>query len=298
MAQRLGRGLASLIPPTTNQFASRATVAASSEELQHTATLRILDLPLHIIDANPLQPRQDFDAASLRELADSIQEYGLLEPIVVTPVGDRYHVVAGERRLRAHRLLHKKTIPAIIRSSSELEKLALALIENIQRADLNPMEKAGGLKALVNDFGLTQEEAAKKLGVARSTLANSIRLLDLPPAMQIALADGVISEGHAKILLGIRDAKEQERHFQELVHAGHMSVRDFAARSSSRRKTTSRMPGPFDSELQDLQEQLQQVFGTKVRVQRVRRGTQITIETFSDDELKSVVQKMITSFRH
>lgn len=296
MHKGLGRGLDSLIPPKNNAATIATGIASQSSDWQRMSSIQIRDLALDCIDANPLQPRQHFDDEALEDLSHSIEEYGLLEPIVVTPNGnDRYVVVAGERRLRAHKHLRRKTIPAIIRSASELERLALALIENIQRQDLNPMEKAEGMRALVNDFGLTQEEAAKKIGVARSTLANSLRLFDLPAEMQIALKECRMTEGHAKLLLGITDVTEQVRLFQEILH-GKMSVHALSHRLSVRQKKKNMQePSRADWELQELQDRLQKIFGTKVRVQRLRNRTQITIETFSDDELRSVIATITTN---
>lgn len=291
-ARGLGRGLSSLIPPKQNRFAVQEQIAASDPALREATTASIIDIPLSQIDSNPMQPRQQFDPRTLNELADSIRTYGLLEPIVVTRVGDRYHIVAGERRFRAHKQLGKQAIQAIIRSTSELERLELALIENIQREDLNPMEKAQGYAKLVNDFGITQTEAAKKLGIARPTLANTLRLLDLPTEVQVGLAEGRITEGHAKVLLGLRTPQEQLRLYEQMTKGSAMTVRDLneaAQRTGSTKKPRSMV----DVELISLADRLQHTLGTKVSIQRAKgEKKRIVIETYSNEEFKQVLKKI------
>lgn len=294
MAQQrgLGRGLSSLIPPKQNTFSSKQAVAASIPDLRDANSTSIIDIPLHQISPNALQPRQAFDPKALDELAQSIATYGLLEPIVVTQVGAQYQIVAGERRFRAHKLLGKQTVQAIIRTASELERLELALIENIQREDLNPVEKANGYAKLVDDFGLTQVEAAKKMGIARSSLANTIRLLDLPDDIQVGLAEGRISEGHAKVLLGLPTPEEQLRLYRQMTSGQAMSVRDLndTVASTSSKKTRRSIA---DIELQAVAQQLQSTLGTKVTVKGQSGGKrQIVIQTYSDDEFKTVIKKM------
>lgn len=294
MSTGLGRGLSSLIPPKQNAFSGQAQHRASQDTTKASADIQIVQLPIAEIDPNPLQPRQHFDSKTLEELANSIARYGLLEPIVVTPQGNRWQIVAGERRYRAHKLLNKATISAIIRSASELERLELALIENIQRQDLNPMEKAFSYAQLVNEFGLTQEEAAKKLGIARSSLANSIRLLDLPTEIQMGLAQQRITEGHAKVLLGLGSQEEQLAAYTQILEAGTISVKDLSAqvKAGGSQKGTKRR-SIVDHEIQSLQDELQGSLGTKVQIKRKSSGGyQIIIDTYSPEEFKSVVKKM------
>ncbi len=288
----LGRGLSSLIPPKQNRFAVQEQIAASEPALQSATTASIIDIPLSQIDPNPMQPRQAFDPKTLDELADSIRTYGLLEPIVVTRVGDRYHIVAGERRFRAHQLLGTQAIQAIIRSASELERLELALIENIQREDLNPMEKAQGYAKLVNEFGLTQTEAAKKLGIPRPTLANTLRLIDLPTEIQVGLAEGRITEGHAKVLLGLNTTEEQLRLYEQMTKGSAMTVRDLNE-AAQRSGHTKKRRSLADVELTSLADRLQQTLGTKVSIQRASgQKKRIVIETYSDEEFKNVLKKI------
>lgn len=251
----------------------------------------IHDLPVAQITPNPMQPRQHFDKRALDELAESILQYGLLEPIVVTVVEDGWQIVAGERRFRAHQLLGKDTIRATIRTASELERLELALIENIQRQDLHPIEKAQSYAHLIDDFGLTQSEAAKKLGIARSSLANTIRLLDLPLPIQDALAGGVITEGHAKVLLGLESEEDQLALFEQMTLAGKMSIKELTDEANMRSGKKSKRVSIIDHELQQVAEELQLLMGTKVGIKRKgKAGYTIGIDVFSSEELQSVLR--------
>lgn len=295
MNKGLGRGLSSLIPPKKSVLNTQAEAQASAPELQQLATIRIVELPLASIDANPSQPRKHFDPKTLDELAESIREYGLLEPIIVTPDGnDRWQIVAGERRFRAFTKLGKKTISAIVRSTSELERLELALIENIQRQDLNPIEKAQSFATLMDEFGLTQVEAAKKMGIARSSIANSIRLLELPSEVQVALAENQISEGHAKVLLSMEHSGERVRLFRQMMQsAGPVSVRELESMVKSGSGGLDAKPQIVDHELRSIEDQLQAALGTRVHIKKSAKGkANIVIETYSPEEFKSVIRKL------
>lgn len=297
MANGLGRGLSSLIPPKKNTFSTAAQVAASDPDLQQASTQNVIEVSLDDIVPNPMQPRMHFDEKSLEELGKSIEMHGLLEPVVLTPADDGggYQLVAGERRFRAHQLIGKKTIPSIVRSSSELERLELALIENIQREDLNPIEKASSYAKLIDEFGLTQAQAAIKLGIARSSLANAMRLLDLPSVIQIGLAKKKITEGQAKVLLGLDSEKAQLDLYQQILKKPQMTVREVT--SQARRKTKSdRSQTTLDHDMQAAEQRLQERFGTKVQIQPVRSGgAKIVIEAYSGEELKSVLKRLHSS---
>jgi len=292
----LGRGLSSLIPQKNGTIQPSQFGTPVFTERPIAASLVVRDLPIELIDPNPMQPRQQFDPKTVEELAASIDRYGLLEPVVVTQEGSRWQLVAGERRLRAHKQLGKKTIPAIVRTSSDLERLELALIENMQRQDLNPMERAEGLAKLVNDFGLTQEEAAKKIGMPRSTLANTLRLLDLPTDIQVGLANRKITEGHAKVLLGLSTPAEQLRLYKEMTVGSSMSVRDLATQVQDKKSVTIEGKPQLtldDRELRAIEDRLQGALGTKVKIQRRSKGARnIVIETYSDEEFKKVVKTL------
>ncbi len=201
----LGRGLASLIPGRPGALEAPA------------------EIPLDRIVANPYQPRQSMDGAELEALTASVAEHGILQPILVVETLEGYQLVAGERRVRAARLAGLARIPAVVRQLADQHQLELALVENIQRADLGPLEEAGAYRRLIDEFGLTQDSVARKVGRARSTIANSLRLLDLDPSVQRALADGQISEGHARAIAAL-DGPDQARLLAIVVARG-ISVR-------------------------------------------------------------------------
>lgn len=294
MANGLGRGLSSLIPPKQNTFSTDAQVAASDPDLRDAAKQEVIEIPLDNIVPNPMQPRMHFDEKTLEELAKSIEMHGLLEPVVVTPAeSGGYQLVAGERRFRAHQLLGKATIPSIIRTSSELERLELALIENIQREDLNPIEKARSYAKLLDEFGLTQSQAATKLGIARSSLANAMRLLDLPSVIQIGLAKKKITEGQAKVLLGLDSEKAQLELYQQILKKPQMTVREVTSQARRSSKQGGGAPDDLSHELKSVQSELQQQFGTKVKIQPGRAGgAKIVIEAYSPEELKNLLKQL------
>lgn len=272
----LGRGLAALIP-------QRAHPAGSTE------------IPIQRVQPNPRQPRQRMDETELASLAASIKEHGVLQPILVTETLDGYQLVAGERRLRASELAGLERIPAIVRQLADLEQLELALVENLQREDLGPMEEAHAFRSLVDDFGLSQEDIATRVGRARSTVANTLRLLDLDPAVQSAVADGEISEGHARALGGL--PVDQQGRVLGTVIEGQLSVRQ--TEELVRRIRTPRpvaeaaQPPRLDPDMERIEEELRRSLGTKVTLARTRRGGRITIEYYSDEELSQLYDRLI-----
>jgi len=218
--RRLGRGLDSLLEINAEN--------ANSIDLEKG--IRVVNLPIDKVFANPDQPRKEFDDAALEELASSIREKGVIQPILVLErPGNGYMIIAGERRFRASKLAGKLDIPAIIRSYSIEETMEIALIENLQREDLNPMEEAVAFKSLVDNFGLSQEDIAQKIGKNRSTVANSLRLLKLPQAIQTGISQNKISAGHARTLLAVKaSASDQEALYQIILEKG-LSVREAEA---------------------------------------------------------------------
>lgn len=276
MVQRraLGRGLAALIPGAEGAGASA------------------LEIPLAELESNPLQPRRRFEPAALEELAATIRTHGVLTPIVVRRAAHGYQVVAGERRVRAARLAGLTRIPAIVKEASNAQALEMALVENLQREDLNPLEAAEAYRRLVEDFGLTQEEVAGRLGRDRSSVANALRLLRLPRRLREDLAAGILSEGHARALLGLEKAADQLR-ARDLVVKRGLTVRATEALVRRLRRGT---PGPGgrprtgDPNLQALEDQLRVALGTKVRIVRNgKRGT-LEINFFSDEDLTRLVE--------
>jgi ParB family chromosome partitioning protein len=277
----LGRGLASLIPSGT------ATQAAPAE------------IPLDRITANPYQPRKQIADDALHDLAASIAEHGVLQPILVTETLDGYELIAGERRLRAARIAGLERIPAVVRQLAGREQLEVALVENIQRADLNPLEEAEAFRQLTDSFGMNQDDIARRVGRARSTVANTMRLLDLAPSVQQAVRDGDITEGHARALASIDGAVEQETLLAAVVHRG-LSVRQ-VEELVRRLKSSTVDPAPrhgepparVDAELERIETELRTALGTKVNLTRSRKGGRIVIEYYDEADLARLYEKLL-----
>lgn len=270
MASRfgLGRGLEALIP--------RAADAETA----------ILQLPVDAIARNPHQPRDHFDDDGIAELAASIAMHGVLQPIVVRVAANGgYELIAGERRLRAVRVAGLETVPAVVRDSAGGEPLELALVENIQRADLNAIEEAGAYRELIDRFSLTHEEVAQRVGKSRVAVSNALRLLDLAPETRQAISDGRISEGHGRALAAIT-VDELQRAVLRIVLDRGLSVRQ--TEELVRRKRPSSIPipvGPPSHDLEDLEAQLRGILATRVGISRSRRGGRLVIDFASDEEL-------------
>jgi ParB family chromosome partitioning protein len=276
----LGRGLASLIP-------QRPTAIAAPAEI-----------PVARIRPNPYQPRRRFDDAELERLAASIREHGVLQPVLVTEILDGYQLIAGERRVRAAELAGLERIPAVVRQLADRDQLELALVENLQREDLDPIETAHAYRQLIEEFAFTQEALAQRVSRARSTVANTLRLLDLDDAVQGAVGEGRISEGHARALGGAERAAQPT--LLGVVEARDLSVRETEelvrrVRERGDRETDADpgRPRSTDPELERVEEDLRQALGTKVRLARRRRGGRIVIEYYSDEELGRLYERLI-----
>jgi ParB family transcriptional regulator, chromosome partitioning protein len=263
---------------------------------------RFADIAIERIGANPKQPRQVFDEEALAELAHSIREFGVLQPVVVRETAAGFELIMGERRLRAAQTAGLTSIPAIIRDTSDDALLRDALLENIHRAALNPLEEAAAYQQLLEEFGTTHEELATRIGRSRSQVSNTIRLLNLPVAVQRRVAAGVLSAGHARALLGLADRDSQDDLAARIVAEG-LSVRAteelvaLAAREQrtarpSRAKTAGRITAPGIS---DLADKLADAFETRVRVELGRRKGKITVEFGSVDDLERIVALMAPS---
>jgi len=273
--QGLGRGLAALIP-------QRAPSSTGTE------------IAVDRIRPNPFQPRKRFDQDSLAALTQSIAEHGVIQPIVVTEVLDGFELVAGERRLRAAQAAGLDRIPAVIRQTAAREQLELALVENLQRADLDPIETADAYRQLIEQFGFTQDDLAARVGRARSTVANTLRLLDLAPGVQSAVADGRLTEGHGRALGGL-PSELQERVLDSVIG------QDLSVRQTEELVRRLREPKPdaaaqaqraTDPELERVEEDLRRALGTKVSLARSRRGGRIVIEYYSDEELGRIYDRL------
>ena len=273
----LGRGLAALIP-------QRPAQAGGSVEIE-----------INRIRQNPRQPRQRMADDALQTLAASIREHGVIQPILVTESVDGYQLVAGERRVRAATMAGLDRIPAVIRQLADREQLELALVENLQREDLDPMEAARAYRQLIDEFSFSQEDLATRVGRARSTVANTLRLLDLHPAIQAAVASGDVSEGHARALGGL--PPEGQARVLALVVDGDLSVRqteELVRRVREPRPTTTGAPTPArDPDLERVEEDLRRALGTKVRLARSRRGGRIVIEFYDDEDLGRLYERLI-----
>ena len=250
-------------------------------------------MPLDAISPNPRQPRTRFDPEELRSLADSIRQYGLLQPVIVTLLEDgRCELVSGERRLRAAKLAGMKEVSAIVRKTKDHEKLELALIENIQRQDLNPIERAQSYNVLIKEFSLTQEEAAQRLGIARSIIANSLRYLELPLKAKEALMDGKITEGHAKIIASLPTEEEQKKVLEAILEQ-HYTVRETDTFAKARRKAPSRSTPTLEgAQDQEMLRELRQALGTKVEITHRGEGGTIAVYYYSAEELRELVEKI------
>lgn len=273
----LGKGLSALIPDKVNKTGGEVTF-----------------LKTDLVQDNPFQPRTHYDENKLAELKASIKEKGILVPILVRLKDGQYQVVAGERRLKAARSLSVQEIPAIVREVSDQEALVLALIENIQREELNPIEEAEAYKKLIEEFRYTQDMVAESVGKDRSTITNLLRLLKLPPEIQQSVYDGGLSVGHARALLGVESLAEQKRFFDLVVKKG-LSVRELEELVRSGAKDSARRVKPRetrDYELAALEEQLQNALGTKVSIQSRKKKGKIVIEYYSLDDLDRIIAKI------
>lgn len=277
----LGRGLQSLIPSRM----PRASVAPSEPGLPREAPREV---PTGSLRTNPLQPRTTMGRAELEDLVASIRSHGILHPLIVSRAAGGYELIAGERRLQAAKILGLKTVPVIVRDATRQEQLEIALVENLQRKDLNPLEAALAFRRLVDEFTLTQEEVARRVGKSREAVANTLRLLQLPQDIQGLLESGKLTEGHAKILLTAKDAREQRALLGSVLER-KLSVHKAAALS---RGTRRRRTGPTDPEIIEQESTLQEALGTRVTIARQgKRGT-IAIAFYSDEELEALVERL------
>jgi ParB family chromosome partitioning protein len=300
----LGRGLASLIPQNKITPVTRVTadapvppaVAPMSQTPQEPVSeegrgQRVLEVPLERIVPNPHQPRLYFSEEKLEELAQSIREHGVLQPLTVTRKGENYELIAGERRFQASKKAGLTTVPVIVRDAEEQQKFELAIIENVQRHDLNPIEEAKAYKRLTEEFGMSQEVVAKKMGKSRSAVANILRLLQLPVEIQRAVAEEKISEGHAKALLSIENPEKQRALF-EMIVKNNLTVREAESKAREVSVKPHKRVTVADPAVKEKEERLAEIFGTKVKISKVGRGGRIVIEYYGDEDLDHLMQKL------
>jgi ParB family chromosome partitioning protein len=270
----LGKGISALIP-------EREEISGQS----------VSSVPFNQIKPNPFQPREDFDEANIAELAQSIKEKGVIQPLLVRRKGDFYELIAGERRWRAANMLGLKELPVIVKEVDDRDSLELALIENIQREDLNPIEEAHAYQFLIEKFQVTQDKLSAVLGKARATITNTLRLLNLPQEIQQEIKKKRLSFGHAKVLLEVADANEQRRLCQEAI-SKDLSVRELESLIKMHRpkKVFKRrmIPAHRDPLVAVLEEELQHILGTKIRITKNQKRGHILIEFYSGDDLKRI----------
>lgn len=278
--QALGKGLGALIPDL------------STLDDKERKALGISEIELDKIIPNEYQPRKFFDDEKLKELAASIKEQGVIQPVIVHRTGGGYQLIAGERRWRASRIAGLKTIPALVKEATKRELLEMALIENIQREDLNPLEAAEAYKRLQDEFKLTQEDLARRVGKERSTVTNFLRLLNLPREVKQELATGALSMGHAKALLSLERVRDQVQAATMIVRKG-LSVREAEALATRLKNPSKEKKARQSHELKSVEEKLKKTLGTKVTIAPKAKGGRIVIEYYSAEELDRILEKII-----
>ncbi len=296
----LGRGLGALLggSPALSQTATAPSIPTAAPSSAPDNRERVLRVPLQQVRPSALQPRKEFSDEALRELADSIREQGIVQPLIVRERNGKYELIAGERRWRAAQLLSLPEVPVIVRVADDRTVLELALIENLQRENLNALEEALGYAQLAEQFKLTQEEIAVKVGKSRAAVANATRLLKLPTAVQSFIRTSRISVGHAKVILGLLDEKSQQLAAERVIKDG-LNVRQtegfvakLQARTSKISTDNNRTPAvvPINSNIGRLEEKLREKFGTKVHLKYAKGKGTVEISFFSDDELQRVLE--------
>jgi ParB family chromosome partitioning protein len=292
----LGRGLDALIPGGVSPTGE----APPAPGTQRPRSAVPLEVDIDLIAPNPEQPRTHFEPEKLRELAESIRAHGIIQPLIVSRESDgSYRLIAGERRLQAARLAGLKTVPVVAREVADGHLLEIALIENIQRADLNAIEEANAYRRLIDEYKLTQEDVARRVGKNRATVANALRLLALENEIRRSLVGGEVSEGHARALLGLPEGRGRIAAWREVVKR-HLSVRDTEAlvrRLLAAANATQATPGAItarrDANLTDIETRLRRVLSTRVAVTPVKKGARITIDCYSPEEFENVVQTLL-----
>ncbi len=301
----LGKGLGALLGGDLTEDVKKEE---EFQEKQVVVETKIVEVPketylkISLIEPNREQPRKEFDPEELEELAESIRNYGVLQPIMVQKQGELYEIIAGERRWRAAKIAGLKEVPVIIRDFDRQKKMEVSLIENVQRSDLNPIEEAMAYRRLIDEFGLKQEEIAERVSKNRATIANSLRLLRLDARVQDFLIQGVISNGHARALLALEDL-EQQYAAAELTVKNGLSVREVeklvkALLKPAKEKETKKEERDLSFIFQDLEERMKSIMGTKVMIHRKDKSKgRIEIEYYSEAELERIVE-LIESIRN
>jgi ParB family chromosome partitioning protein len=278
----LGKGLGALIP-----------------ELDESNLEPQSEVEIHLIDPNPFQPRREFSDDKLNELAESIRIHGIIQPLIVRENNGRYQLIAGERRLRASKIVGLTSVPVVIHPLSDQSMMEVALVENLQREDLNPIEEAEAYRRLINEFNLTQDELAQKMGKSRPAIANILRLLNLPQPIQHDLSSGILTMGHARTILALKTPDDQNRIWARIKEK-QLSVRETEELIKkltepapvSRETKPSNLVHLKDPNLMDFEEELQQIFGTKVIIKPAGSGGRIEIDYYSSEDFERIFEKL------
>ena len=291
MAKRaLGKGLGALIKPTPEVQQKAPSEGGDAVEY----------IPITSIVASPLNPRKEFTPEEIQELGDSIREHGIIQPLIVRKVNGKYELIAGERRWRASQSINLTTVPAITREASDRDVIELALIENLQRQDLNPVEEASGYLRLSKEFSLTQEQIAKRVGKSRASVANAMRLLDLEDEVKAFLTKGQISVGHAKVILGVRDKQHQETIADQVIRhrltvrqteKAVLQINNPNALAASGKESPALDPAK-SMELMRIQNALRDHFSTYAKVSSSEKKGKIELEYYDNDDLQRILDKM------
>jgi len=290
----LGRGLGSLIPQkkvslVPNDINIKNSKQAINNSIENDRE-GVNFVPTNKIIPNPMQPRANFSPNEMEELVSSIKHHGILQPLIVSPLSNgTYELIAGERRLRASKLANLNTVPVLIKKVNDHEKLELAMIENLQRHDLNPIEEARGYKQLIDDFSFTQEEVSKKMGKSRPVVANMMRLLKLPEKMQKALVSGRISPSGGRVLAGIADNEKQEDLFNKMLDGLTVRESEIRANPISSNHKKRQLQSPLYA---DLEQKLMDSLGTRVNIKKSGKTGKLVVEFYSDEELKKIVDSL------
>jgi len=271
----LGRGLQALIP-----------------EIDEESAKGVENIKISDIEPNQFQPRKHFDDESLKELSDSIKEHGIIQPIIVRRNDFGYQIVAGERRWRAAKLAGLKEVPAIVKDFDDQKVMEIALIENLQREDLNPIDEAKAYKSLMEQFNLTQEEISKRVGKSRSSIANSIRLLNLDEEVQNMLMEGKITTGHAKVILALQDAEKQNMIAKKIVDK-NLNVRDTENLIKEVTSSKKKKRKESDAYIKEIEDNFCRFFGTKVKIIHGKNKGKILIEYYSEEDLSRLTELII-----
>lgn len=287
----LGRGLGSLIPNSQPRPAADSNIKEGVPAAAYYSD-KVFQIPVEKIISNRYQPREHFGHAEIEELAESIKAHGILQPLIVTPEQDNKHeLIAGERRLRAARILDLKAVPAIVREARDQQRLELALIENIQRQDLNPIEEASAYRRLINEFNLSHDEVGERLGKSRAVISNTLRLLNLPEEIRTAVIESKITAGHARSIAGLPHLQDQLDLFHKIINE-KLNVRDTELESKKVVITKHIRPVRFDPIVDDMVDALRLALGTKVAIKKHGDQGTIVVNFYSDEELNNLVKKI------